>query len=80
LAKILLLIAVGAAVYFIVRGYARSVSRARDAESAGPAADAHEDMVRCTHCGVHLPRSESSQVDGGFFCSEEHRRLHRHDK
>jgi uncharacterized protein len=33
-------------------------------------------MVRCIHCGVHLPRSESITSEGKFFCSEEHRRLH----
>ena len=42
-----------------------------------PAPRAPEDMVRCLHCGVHLPRSESHTSDGNFFCSEEHLRLHR---
>jgi uncharacterized protein len=32
-------------------------------------------MVRCTVCGVHLPRSESFTSRGKFFCSDEHRRL-----
>ena len=36
----------------------------------------NEDMVRCAHCGVHVPRSESISGDGDFFCSEEHSRLH----
>lgn len=76
MAKILLLIAVGAAVYFIVRGYARSVSRSDAAKRAPGPGSAGEDMVRCEHCGVHLPRSESKQEGGAFFCSEEHRRLH----
>ena len=38
---------------------------------------APEDMVRCAHCGVHLPRSECHVGDEKFFCSEEHFRLHR---
>ena len=42
-----------------------------------PRSAAPEDMVRCAHCGVHLPRSESYARDGRFFCSEEHLRLHR---
>jgi uncharacterized protein len=34
-----------------------------------------EDMVRCIHCGVHQPKSESILSGGEFFCSQEHRRL-----
>jgi uncharacterized protein len=33
-----------------------------------------EDMVRCSHCGVHLPKSESILAGGEFFCSDAHRR------
>ena len=32
-----------------------------------------EEMVRCAHCGVHLPRSESVVSQGKFFCCNEHR-------
>jgi uncharacterized protein len=33
------------------------------------------DLVRCAHCGVHLPRGEARQAEGALFCSEEHARL-----
>lgn len=32
-----------------------------------------EDMVACTQCGVHLPRSEALPGRGGLFCGEAHR-------
>ncbi len=48
-------------------------SRARGGE---PRIPTPEDMVRCTHCGVHLPRSESLTSGGNYFCSEDHLRLH----
>jgi len=35
-----------------------------------------EDMVRCDHCGVHLPRSESLTTRGNFYCSADHQRQH----
>jgi uncharacterized protein len=35
------------------------------------------DLVRCSHCGLHLPRAEARQVEGALFCSEEHARLGR---
>lgn len=31
-----------------------------------------EAMVQCAHCGVHLPKSESLQSNGQFFCSQAH--------
>jgi uncharacterized protein len=33
-------------------------------------------MVKCAHCGIHLPRSESIASGNLSFCCEEHRRLH----
>ena len=32
-----------------------------------------EDMVRCTRCGVNLPRSEAIQSRGRFYCCDAHR-------
>lgn len=37
--------------------------------------NAPETMVRCAHCGVHLPRSEALLQNGRTWCSEEHARL-----
>ncbi len=34
-----------------------------------------QNMVACAHCGLHVPESEGVRGAGGFFCSEEHRRL-----
>jgi uncharacterized protein len=34
-----------------------------------------EQMVRCAHCGIHLPRSEATLIDGRTWCSHEHARL-----
>nr|WP_218953439.1 PP0621 family protein [Parapusillimonas granuli] len=34
-----------------------------------------ESMVRCEHCGIHLPRSEAVLIDGHTWCSQEHARL-----
>lgn len=31
-----------------------------------------EDMVQCTSCMVHLPRSEAFLVNGNFYCSKKH--------
>ncbi|WP_170948580.1 PP0621 family protein [Bordetella genomosp. 5] len=34
-----------------------------------------EPMVRCAHCGIHLPRSEALLQQGQTWCSAEHARL-----
>jgi uncharacterized protein len=31
-----------------------------------------EDMVKCSKCSVHLPRSEAYLVGGEFYCSKAH--------
>lgn len=72
-AKILLVVVVFAAVYFIVRAYARGVESKRTVDAVPKAA---EDMVQCVHCGVHLPRSESVTGNGRSYCSKEHQQLH----
>ena len=33
------------------------------------------ELVRCAHCGVHLPRAEAREARGVLYCSEEHARL-----
>lgn len=34
-----------------------------------------EPMVRCAHCGIHMPRSEAVLSDGKTWCSAEHAKL-----
>jgi uncharacterized protein len=70
--KFLLLIAVIVLACWILKVYGRKVQR----RAGGVQPPAGEDMVRCAHCGVHLPRSESLMAEQTFYCSADHRRLH----
>ncbi|SAI70130.1 Uncharacterised protein [Bordetella ansorpii] len=65
---------------------ARAAARMRDEQRAknppaaaprggGRAVVPAESMVRCAHCGIHLPRSEALLSDGRTWCSQEHARL-----
>ena len=36
-------------------------------------AQSGKDMVRCAHCGLHIPASEAIRADGKTYCSDEHR-------
>jgi uncharacterized protein len=31
------------------------------------------DMVRCAHCGLHVPAAEALSADGRWYCCEAHR-------
>ena len=73
MAKVLLVIAVIAAVYFIVRAYTRALAAK---QPTAPEDKPAEDMVQCAHCGVHLPRGDSIMEGSRHFCSTEHRQLH----
>ncbi|HEY5993267.1 MAG TPA: PP0621 family protein [Gallionellaceae bacterium] len=75
MSRLIFLAAVVAVVYLLLKSYRNRISGAKPSVQAEPPARA-EDMVRCVHCGVHLPRSESIMAGGKFFCSEEHRRAH----
>jgi len=69
--KILLLIVVGFTVWAVIRAYKRSLN---PPPSAAPEKVA-EDMVKCAHCRVNLPRSEAIYSGGDFFCTPEHKQL-----
>lgn len=57
----------------------RRINRSETPTSLNAAkTSAGEDMVRCAHCGVHLPRSEAVMSNGEFFCSAEHMKAHQH--
>lgn len=70
--KLLLVVLVALAVFWILKAYRKHV----ELPSSPSRGRAVEDMVRCAHCGIHVPRSESLSSGERYYCSEEHRRLH----
>jgi uncharacterized protein len=74
LGKILFLIGLGLVIYLLLKNYKRSLNRP---DKDTPAERGPEDMVKCAHCGVNLPRSEAIFTQGEFFCTAEHQRLGR---
>jgi uncharacterized protein len=69
----LILLALGVWIVYrlVKKSGGRTVRREHESKNA-----TGEDMVRCVHCGVHLPRSESIISHGESFCTNEHRQLH----
>jgi uncharacterized protein len=75
--KYLLLLLAIVLVYWLIRAQQRKRMRSG---TNGEGRRATEDMVRCAHCGLHLPRSESLPAGTDFYCTPEHRRLHQQGK
>ena len=69
MSKFLLLILAVLAVWWLAKGLRRN-GAAKDAPEAAP-----EQMVACSHCGLHLPQGEAVREADKFFCCDEHRRL-----
>lgn len=70
MSRLFLILAIAALVYLLINSYRRNALR-KNAEAKDRLAA--EDMVRCEHCGVHLPKGESIQAQQKFFCDTKHR-------
>jgi uncharacterized protein len=57
-------------VITILKRYRKGLDEADNMASRDSASG--EAMVQCAYCGVHLPKSESLQSNGQFFCSQAH--------
>lgn len=66
--RLLFIIAIIAVIFWWLRSARRQQENRQDEPPRA------EDMVRCTECGVHLPKSESYFVGGKYYCSEAHSR------
>lgn len=52
----------------------RALARSEGAEAAPRSSKPVEDLVRCAHCGVLVPRAEARDAGGATYCSDEHAR------
>lgn len=78
MAKLILIFVIGLVIYWLIRSYGRRLSRDQEQDQhgksrAGTETPGLENMVRCSRCGIHLPRSEGILAGGKIYCSEEHR-------
>jgi len=73
---VLLLAGVAALVWLVRRAFDPAADRpARDRTDAQAGPRGVDALVRCAHCGTHVPRAEAASKDGLHYCSEEHARL-----
>lgn len=62
--RILVLIAIALLLYIIIGNLLRKNKKTPTI--------ATQKMVKCEHCGVHIPEGESVQSGKDFFCSKAH--------
>lgn len=67
--RLLFLVVIAVVVYLLIKSFSKRINNKGVSNKA-------EDMVRCTYCGVHLPKGECIMADGNSYCSEAHRRAH----
>lgn len=72
--KLLVLIVLVLAGVWLVKRALRNAGRKDDAGQP-PAPRSSEELVRCAHCALLLPRGEARQAGGAIYCSEEHAKL-----
>lgn len=69
MSRLLLLIAIAAVIYLLIKSFRKRIDNENITTKT-------EDMVRCAHCGTHIPKGECIEADGNNYCSEAHRRAH----
>lgn len=75
MAKLLIWVLVIIAVLFITRLITHKKNNVRPRNDRAPAPKGAEQMVRCAHCGIYLPRSEALMSNDHTWCSLDHAKL-----
>jgi len=70
--RLLVLILLVVLAVWLIR---RALRRAQQKGPTSAAPRGSEELVRCAHCGLLLPRAEARQSGGAIYCSDEHSRL-----
>ncbi len=77
--RFLLLVVLVVVAIWLIRRALLHASRVRDQAQGGVPAQAEGkaqgDLVKCAHCGTHLPLAEARAVGDRVYCSDEHARL-----
>ena len=73
--KLLVLVVLVIAGVWLVKRALRASGHAEDSAKREAQPKASEELVRCAHCGLLLPRGEARQAAGAIYCSDEHAKL-----
>lgn len=66
------LIVIGLIIWLLYRMFQRVLQKPT-AQRREPPRGISRDMVKCAHCGIHIPADEALCKDDLCYCSSEHR-------
>ncbi len=64
--RILVLIALALLLYIIINNLLRKVKLEEKKKVSS------EEMVKCTHCGLHVLEQEAIKAGTNYFCTQQH--------
>lgn len=73
--RLFLLVVLAVVAIWLIRRALVQASRARQAGAQPTTPSTQGDLVKCAHCGTHLPLAEARAVGDRVYCSDEHARL-----
>ena len=73
--RLFLLVILAVVAIWLIRRAMVHASRAKQGDGQADKAPIQGDLVKCAHCGTHLPLAEARAVGDRVYCSDEHARL-----
>lgn len=69
MSRLILIVVIVALLYWLLTS-----SRRQAGKKDEPPLSKTQDMVSCSFCGIHLPKSESVASEGKYYCCAAHSR------
>ncbi|MCG6887627.1 MAG: hypothetical protein LJE74_10485 [Proteobacteria bacterium] len=71
LIRVAIIVILAVLAYRLIKRWLANQSR----NSGAAGKDKIGQMVRCHHCGLHIPQDEALRADNHWYCNQEHRKL-----
>ena len=67
MSRLVLIVVIGIVVWFMIKGLGKP---RRGARPDAPPAAKSDDIVKCSECGVHIPKAEAALQGGAYRCAD----------
>lgn len=67
------LIVIGLIIWLLYRIFLRVLHKPGKSRQAPPPRGITRDIVKCAHCGIHIPVDEALRQNEVYYCCAEHR-------
>jgi uncharacterized protein len=66
------LVVIGLIIWLLYRMFQRMLNKPETTQNESQERPSRR-MVKCAHCGIHIPQDEALEQDEHYYCSPEHR-------